>query len=312
MWSPGRVATQGYPYLSYNLEDRVTALTLGFVGFGEVGVTFSKGLRQQNPDLGLSAFDVVWDERRRAAADEYRVRIAASVEELVRQSDVVICAVVGKAAIDAARSAAPFLSAQHLYADLTSIGPAKVREIDKIVAARGAQFAKLSLMGAVAAFGYRVPSVASGRGARALAQCLTSLGMDVDALNDDPAAAATMKLCRSLFQKGIVALAIETLRVARKNGIERQVVASLAETWDEEKFENALMRLVCSSAVHASRRAAELDEALDSFGELGMALPVARACRETFGALVDLQQRDSFGGQSPKDLGAVLDALERV
>lgn len=289
---------------------QLAELRLGFIGFGEVGVTFSQGFRQRHADLAIAAYDLVWTEQRRAIANELRVQIVSSIEELVRRSNVVICAVVPQAAREVAHQVAPLLGSNHLYVDLTSIGPAKVGEIAALVARAGAQFAKLSLMGAVAAFGYRVPCVASGSGARALAQYLTALGMDVRALNDDPAAAATMKLCRSLFQKGMVALALEALRVARKNGIEKEVIASLAETWDEEKFAGALNRLICSSAVHAARRAAELDEAIESFAEMGVALPVAQASREAFKALMALQARDHFKGNPPKNVEAVLDALD--
>ena len=285
-------------------------LKIGLIGFGEVGATFSRGWRTARRDLSISAFDIVWSEQRRAQAQELQVRIVASVGELVGPSSVVLCAVVPQAACDAARSAAPFLDTRHLYVDLTSVGPAKASDIASIVGAQGAAFAKLALMGAVAAFGFEVPCAASGKGAGQLAEHLIALGMNVKVLNDDPAAAATLKLCRSLFQKGFVALALEALRVAKKNGIEREVVASLAETWNAEKFDAALNRLICSSAVHSYRRAAELEEAISAFGELDLALPVAQACRGAFQELIELQASHYFE-KPPKDLQQVLDALDK-
>lgn len=284
-------------------------VALGFIGFGEVGIALSRGLRK-SPELSLNAYDIFWNEERRKIANDLCVRIVASLEELAAASDIIFCAVVPQAARQVAHSAVPFLGPQHLYVDLTSIGPAKVGEIQAAVTHNGSKFTKLALMGAVAAFGYRVPCVASGSGASDLAQALAPLGMDIKVLNDDPAAAATLKLCRSLFQKGFVALALEALRVAKKNGIEKEVIASLAETWDKEKFSDALNRLVCSSVAHAKRRSAELDEAIDAFGELDLELPVARACRGAFQELVDLQESNHFA-KPPADLQQVLDALDK-
>lgn len=290
-------------------ESETSDLKIGLIGFGEVGSTLTRGWREANPALAVAAFDVAWSEKRRSQANDLGVQFASSLSELVGQSSMVICAVVPQAARDAAAQAAPFLGSGHLYVDLTSSGPAKACEVAALVGARGARFAKLALMGAVASFGYRVPCVASGPGARVLADHLVPLGMKVEVLNDDPGAAATLKLCRSLFMKGYVALAVETLRVARKNGVQDEVVASLADTWETEGFQPALKRLVCSSVTHASRRAAELDEAIESFQELGFGLPVARASRQVFEELIALQSSEPFKEESPKDIEAVLKAL---
>lgn len=287
----------------------LTGRTLGFIGFGEVGSTLSRGLREKNPDLSIAAFDVAWSDMRRKEAESLGVQLVASPQELAEKSTLILCAVVPQASKRAAEQIAPWLGPNHLYADLTSSGPAKAKEIEPVVSHNGARFAKVALMGAVAVFGFRVPGVASGPGARAIGEYLCSLGMDIEVLNDDPAAAATLKLCRSLFMKGIVGLAVETLRVARANGIEREVVASLAETWDKEGFAPALNRLVCSSVTHANRRAAELDEAIDSFGEWGLELPVAQACRGVFNDLMVLQAGERFRAAPPKEMSAVLDAL---
>jgi 3-hydroxyisobutyrate dehydrogenase-like beta-hydroxyacid dehydrogenase len=209
-----------------------------------------------------------------------------------------------------AHSVSPFLNEQHLFVDLTSVGPGKVGEIEQVASAHGALFAKLALMGAVAAFGLQVPCAASGKGASLLAETLVPLGMKIQVLNEDPAAAATLKLCRSLFQKGIVSLALEALRVARKNGVEQEVISSLAETWNAEGFQVALNRLICSSTVHAKRRAAELNEAIDAFEEMGVALPVAKAGCQGFQELIQLQASGRFQEQAPKEFVQVIDALD--
>lgn len=285
-------------------------IKIGLVGFGEVGSTFVRGWREREPRLLITVFDLVWNEQRRRLAHELGVEIASTMMELVEKSTLVIAAVVPQAARDVASAAAPFLGTNHLYVDLTSIGPAKTTEIAVLVKETGAQFAKLALMGAVAPFGYAVPCVASGNGAARLGDWMIPLGMKMQVLNDDPAAAATLKLCRSLFQKGMAALAVEALRVARKNGVEKQVVASLAETWNAEEFEPALNRLVCSSAVSATRRGAELDEAINAFADLGFELPIARATRTTFQTLAEIQARGEFGSAPPRDLSLVLEAMD--
>jgi 3-hydroxyisobutyrate dehydrogenase-like beta-hydroxyacid dehydrogenase len=138
-----------------------------------------------------------------------------------------------------------------------------------VVAPTGAQFADVALMGVVPRDGLRTPALVSGPGARAFAARLGPLGMPVEVLGDEPGAAATRKLLRSVFMKGLAASCLESLRAARAAGCEdwmREEIVGVLERGDEALLE----RLVTGSAQHATRRIAEVADARELLAELGV------------------------------------------
>ena len=66
--------------------------------------------------------------------------------------------------------------------------------------------------------GLRTPALASGPGASAFAAALGPLGMPVEVVSEAPGDAATLKLLRSVFMKGLAAAAIESHRAADAAG----------------------------------------------------------------------------------------------
>ena len=139
-----------------------------------------------------------------------------------------------------------------------------------MVSPTGADFADVALMGVVPRDGLRTPALVSGPGAQAFAEHLGPLGMPVEVLGEEPGAAATRKLLRSVFMKGLAASCLESLRAARAAG---------CEDWMREEIEAVLTgadaalleRLVTGSARHATRRIGEVRDARELLAELGVA-----------------------------------------
>src|SRR5215468_9682032 len=96
-------------------------LTIGFIGFGEAGSHIAKGLKS----AGLSrifAFDIAPEKVRYRAADA-AVPLLASNSELAASARIILATVTCARAREAAEQTAPYLTAQHLYADLNSVSP---------------------------------------------------------------------------------------------------------------------------------------------------------------------------------------------
>ncbi len=70
-------------------------------------------------------------------------------------------------------------------------------------------------MAPVPGLGLRTPMLASGPAADDCARMLRSLGANVTVLPGPPGTAASRKLVRSVFYKGLAAAVTEALRVAR-------------------------------------------------------------------------------------------------
>ena len=191
----------------------------------------------------------------------------------VAGATIVLALTTASSALPAAESAAPGLAAGALYADLNTTSPALKHDIAALVTGAGARFADVALLGPVPTRGLGTPALASGPGAQAFAETFDSLGMPVTVVSDRPGDAATLKLVRSVFMKGLAASALESLRAAEAAGhapwLEGEIAAVIGEP--------LLERLVEGSHRHAERRVDEMDAARELLLELGIEPRIAAA-----------------------------------
>jgi 3-hydroxyisobutyrate dehydrogenase-like beta-hydroxyacid dehydrogenase len=199
--------------------------------------------------------------------------LAASPLEAVAGAHVVLS--VNAHAIAAAESVAGSLGAAQLYADLNTSSAEVKRRVAAVIAP--AEFVDVALLAPVPITGVRTPCLASGPGAARFAEIFGPLGMPVEVVAD----AATQKLIRSVFMKGIAAAAIESLSAAERAGCEPWLRAQLESVLDAALVD----RLVEGSRIHARRRVEEMEAAAAVVSELGLEPHVARAAAEVLRAL---------------------------
>jgi hypothetical protein len=90
--------------------------------------------------------------------------------------------------------------------------------------------------------------------------------MPVDVISDRTGDAATRKLVRSVFMKGIAASAVESVRAAEAAGCADWLRGELAGVLGEP----LLARLLEGSRTHATRRVDEMEAARELLLELGL------------------------------------------
>ena len=206
----------------------------------------------------------------------------------VSGSTVVLALTTASTALAAAESTLPGLRDGAIYADLNTASPSLKRDVAALVAGAGARFADVALLGPVPARGLATPVLASGPGAEAFAEVIGPLGMPVEVVSDRPGDAATLKLLRSIFMKGLAASALESLRAADAAGhaswLEREIAAVIGEP--------LLERLVEGSRRHASRRVDEMDAARELLLELGVEPRIAAASASVLAELAASRQTD--------------------
>lgn len=202
-----------------------------------------------------------------------KVDQAGDPASAVTGATVVLALTTASTALAAAESAVPALGSDVIYADLNTTSPARKRELAALVDAAGAQFADVALLGPVPARGLGTPALASGPGAQTFAELFTPLGMPVEVVSDRPGDAASLKLLRSVFMKGLAASVLESLRAAEAAGhagwLEGEIDAVIGEPLRE--------RLVEGSRRHAVRRLEELEAARELLLELGLEPRIAAA-----------------------------------
>ena len=134
------------------------------------------------------------------------------------------------------------------------------------------------MMAPVPGRGLRVPMLASGTGAARYAALLGPLGADIEVLDGPAGFAASRKLLRSVFYKGMAASIVEALEAARAAGdeqwLQEHIAAELAAA-DEAIVE----RITEGTRRHAIRRTAEMQAAADMLAELGVPSLMATASR---------------------------------
>src|SRR5436309_6268737 len=112
-------------------------------------------------------------ERTRALSAEAGLRDTASVEELVRSVDVLLCILVPSEALATARRVADAIRATGtdiLYADCNAVAPQTARQISDVITAAGARYADGGIIGGPPTMQASPRIYTSGPGARELAE----------------------------------------------------------------------------------------------------------------------------------------------
>ena len=203
-------------------------------------------------------------------------------------SAAVLALTTASTALVAAESASPGLESDAIYADLNTTAPALKRDLAAIVAEAGARFADVALLGPVPARGLGTPALASGPGAQAFAELLGPLGMPVEVVSDRPGDAATLKLLRSVFMKGLAASVLESLSAAEAAGHGDWLRGEIASVVGESLVE----RLVEGSTRHAARRVEEMEAARELLLELGVEPRVAAASASVLAEIAAFRPAD--------------------
>ncbi len=257
---------------------------MGILGVGEAGGRISEDL------VAAGVVVRAWDPARRRLP--WGVERASGPADAVASSEVVLSLTSPAAALEAAESSLPGLRAGTLYADLNSASPALKRELARRVEAVGALFTDVALIAPVPRAGLHTPALASGSGADAFARRFRALGMPVEVVEGGAGAAATRKLVRSVFMKGLAAAALESVEAAAAAGCEAWVRAEIAAVLDGPG-QPLLERLLAGSARHASRRTDEMRAARELLRELGVDPAVTEA---TIARLASLGAAGERGG----------------
>jgi 3-hydroxyisobutyrate dehydrogenase-like beta-hydroxyacid dehydrogenase len=203
-----------------------------------------------------------------------------SEADAVAGCELVISLTTAEQAVAALTAASPALAGRDVvWADLNTSGPELKRHLDRVVSAAGSRFADVAIMSPVPGRGLRSPMVASGRGAADAAAILDPFGARVQVLDAPAGVAATRKLLRSIFFKGMAAAVVEALRTAEHYDLDEWLRDHIGTELDlaDRAFAR---RLEEGSYRHAARRAEEMAAAADLVERAGLRPRVSAAARD--------------------------------
>ena len=261
----------------------ISPKVIALLGFGEAGTAIARGLAADGGWRGVSkpgdnaprrliAIDTALDKDARGTAlgKEARkldIAISADYTAALSDADLVISAVQGEFAIDAARAAAPLLKTGAHYLDLCTV-TGKMSDEDRAeIEAGGGRYIDIAVMGGFFSSGIKAPMLVAGDGAEPVVSWMNQNGFVTSYLGPKPGSASSVKMLRSVIVKGIEALAVESFVAAERQGILPEVMGCLGDI-DARTFAGSLAMLMQTHVVHAHRR----------WEEMGL---VARTLRET-------------------------------
>jgi len=278
------------------------SLVIAVLGLGEAGSVIAR-------DLTVAGAPVRGYDPAVTAAGP--VLDTASEAEAAREAQLVLSVNSAEAAVEAFKAGLPGLLAggqprpDVLWADLNTASPGTKRQLAGLAADAGVPFADVAMMAPVPGRGLRVPMLASGTGAARYAALLRPLGAGIEVLDGPAGLAASKKLLRSVFYKGMAASIVEALEAARAAGDEpwlrEHIAAELAAATTA-----TVDRITDGTRRHAVRRAAEMAAAADMLTELGvppLMAEASQALHERLTATGGLRQRRERLGQRLQRVG---------
>jgi 3-hydroxyisobutyrate dehydrogenase-like beta-hydroxyacid dehydrogenase len=263
------------------ISPRVIAL----LGFGEAGSAIARGLAAEggwrgsskpgdNAPRRLIAIDTALDKdaRGRALGQEARrleVAIEGTYTAALSEADLVICAVQGEHALEAAEEAAPLLRKGACYLDLCTVTGRMSDEDRAAIEARGGRYIDIAVMGGFFKQGIRAPMLVAGEDAAAMVDWMNANGFDTRLLGPRPGSASSVKMLRSTLIKGLEALGVESLVAAQRQGILEEVLGCLSDA-DSMPLRDFIAMLVQTHVVHAHRRWEEMGLVAQTLRETGV------------------------------------------
>jgi len=285
-------------------------MRIGFVGFGEAAFHIAKGLRQPGID-SISAFDINVTDKVRQRAKEAETLLLETNRELAESCDIMLSAVTANQAKHAAHQNAPYLTADHIYADLNSVSPGLKQSIARLIEDSGARFAEIAMMAPVPPYGHKVPMLAGGAGAKEFVDKLAPFGFSAEIVSREVGTAAATKMFRSIIVKGMEALITECVLGATRYNADERVFASLAETFPGINWKELADYMVGRVVVHGERRAREMEEVAATLREIDIEPIMAEAIVRRMDWSVEAGLKQVFRGEAPKSYRDVVDAAAK-
>ena len=275
---------------------------IGILSIGEMGYHWAKILTGRG--AGVLTYAKDRSETTRKRAENVGVQCLPSMNQLVREADLIVSIVVPFAAKRVAakvgKAAAKSGRKDLLYLDANAISPMTADEIGKTLKQSGVEFVDGCIIGSAAKMDKGAVVYVSGPQAAKI-QELASYGFSVKVLGPTIAQASAFKVVYAGLTKGLQGLFVELLMGARSFGLLDEILKRY-----EESFPGLLDKVTSSIIalrVHAGRRAEEMDELKRTFNHHGLNTFMAPATKKVLQSIAALELgKASDSGARGEDL----------
>lgn len=264
-------------------------MKVAIIGLGEVGRCYARPLHDRNIELSLC--EARPSEAAREMAACWGLPLHAAPGAWLADAGWVLSCVTGVQALPVAQQAAAQMARGAGLADLTTASPALKRQAASQAAERGVRYVDTAIMGAISLNGVKTPLLAAGAGAQEFQALMSSAGGLVQVIDGGTAGdAISLKILRSVFTKGMEALAVELLTSAEKQGVREKLYEQLSDI-DQTPLRSFIDMLVRTHVIHAKRRAHEVHDAQQELASQGLPSQVLPGVEQRFLATASRLER---------------------
>ncbi len=259
----------------------IDSYTIAFIGLGEAASSIISGWGN-NRHNQIKAYDiklhsVETKEEILARAKELNIRIKPSLQELVKDSDIIFSTVTADQALKVARASCQFIKEGAYFFDLNSCAPSSKKSAGKSIGINGGGYIDVAVMAPIHAKKNLVPLLISGDKAFQAYSILEKLPMDVKIIDGPIGRASSVKMVRSIIVKGLEALTAECALAAIEADVLDEVFSSLsAEHPHFDIIKHSIYNFERSIS-HGKRRAEELKEVSKMLEDLRLANHMSKA-----------------------------------
>lgn len=280
-------------------------IVLGFLGFGEAGYSLAEGFHREEGLNRLYVYDAMQDDIRFKEKQEERrkelgAEKAACEKEVAEKADIIFMATPSDFAVDCTKKALEGMRPGVIFVDVSTATAADKRLESNLLEEKGAWFVDGAMLGALPLKKHKVPMTISGNGCKRMMELMAPYHMNLDYQGEEPGRATSIKFVRSVFTKGMQALAVETIRTAQHFGIEELVVESIKDTLSAD-IEYNLARWIGSPIQHARRRSHEMKNAIDAMKAEQLPTTMAEAVKAKLDWLDAQNYMEYFPDGIPED-----------
>jgi len=138
---------------------------------------------------------------------------------------------------------------------------------------------------------------------------MSPYGMKIKLVGENVGTASAIKLVRSIFMKGIAILMIDMLLAAYSYGVVEEVVDSVSRSMDGIPFNDHLNRLVTGTALHCTRRAAELKGSIALQEDVGLSPEMTLASMHRHEALAKYGFSTRYANTEPSGWQEIIETI---
>jgi 3-hydroxyisobutyrate dehydrogenase-like beta-hydroxyacid dehydrogenase len=230
------------------------------LGLGEAGRLYAEGLTEAG--AAIRGYDPFADARG-SGIEQFD-----DLSEAVAGANVIISLVGAGACRRVADNVMPLLQTSAIFADFNTASPGTKADLAALAASHRTSMVDVAVMAPVPREGSKTPLMVSGDRAVDFAAIFGAFGTPVDVVPGPAGAAASRKLLRSVFMKGLAGIVLECEAAGKAADCSEWLLNDIAQELGPNGRE-FVERLITGSHQHAQRRTHEVQDALGFLQELG-------------------------------------------